>query len=83
MPALRDQADAALATAHRTGWDGLVAEQRAYLDDVWERADIEVVGDERLQQAMRFAVMDFFDWTDAARSMVRKRLKWSLKREVD
>ena len=56
MPALRDQVDAAVAAAHRTGWDGLVAEQRAYLDDVWDRADIELDGDERLQQAMRFAL---------------------------
>jgi alpha,alpha-trehalose phosphorylase len=56
MPALRDQADAALAAAKRTGWDGLVAGQRAYLDDVWERADVEVEGDPQLQQAVRFAL---------------------------
>ena len=56
MPALRDQADAALAAALRTGWDGLVGDQRAYLDDVWERADIQIEGDDVLQQAMRFAI---------------------------
>ena len=56
MPALRDQVDAALAAARRTGWDGLVAAQRAYLDEVWERADIEIEGDDVLQQALRFAV---------------------------
>ena len=56
MPALRDQVDAALAAARRTGWDGLVADQQAYLDDFWERADIEVEGDDVLQQAVRFAV---------------------------
>jgi alpha,alpha-trehalose phosphorylase len=56
MPALRDQVDAALAAAKRTGWDGLVAAQRAYLDDVWERADVEVEGDPQLQQAVRFAL---------------------------
>jgi alpha,alpha-trehalose phosphorylase len=56
MPALRDQVDAALAAARRTGWDGLVAGQRAYLDDVWERADVEVEGDPQLQQAVRFAL---------------------------
>jgi alpha,alpha-trehalose phosphorylase len=56
MPALRDQADAALSAAKRTGWDGLLAGQRAYLDDVWARADVEVEGDPRLQQAVRFAL---------------------------
>src|ERR671927_762950 len=56
MPALRDQADAALAAAKRSGWDGLLAGQRAYLDNVWERADVEVEGDPELQQAVRFAL---------------------------
>ena len=56
MPALRDQVDAALAAAKRTGWEGLVAGQRAYLDDVWDRADVEVDGDPQLQQAVRFAL---------------------------
>ena len=56
MPALRDQVDAALSAARRTGWDGLVAAQREYLDDVWSRADVEVDGDPELQQAVRFAL---------------------------
>jgi alpha,alpha-trehalose phosphorylase len=56
MPALRDQVDAALSAAKRTGWDGLIAGQRAYLDDVWARGDIEVGGDPALQQALRFAL---------------------------
>jgi alpha,alpha-trehalose phosphorylase len=56
MPALRDQVDAALSAARRTGWDGLVADQREFLDDVWARADVEVDGDDQLQQALRFAV---------------------------
>ncbi len=33
-------------------------------------------------QEMRFAVMDFYDWELRARSMVTKRLGWSLRREV-
>ena len=33
-PALHDQVRAALAAARFTGWDGLLAEQRDYLDDV-------------------------------------------------
>ena len=56
MPALRDQVDAALAAAKRTGWEGLLTGQRAYLDDVWDRADVEVEGNPRLQQALRFAL---------------------------
>ena len=56
VPAMRDQVDAALAAARHTGWDGLVASQRAYLDDFWARADVELDGDPALQQAMRFAL---------------------------
>ncbi|QGG94462.1 glycoside hydrolase family 65 protein [Actinomarinicola tropica] len=56
MPALRDQVDAAVAAASRVGWQGLLDEQRAYLDEVWDHADIEIVGDEQLQQAVRFAL---------------------------
>lgn len=56
MPALRDQVDAALSAARRTGWDGLLAGQRTYLDGVWEQADIEVEGDEVLQQAIRYSL---------------------------
>jgi alpha,alpha-trehalose phosphorylase len=54
--ALRDQVDAALSAARRTGWQGLVDGQRRYLDDVWERADVELEGDPALQQAVRFAL---------------------------
>jgi alpha,alpha-trehalose phosphorylase len=56
LPSLRDQVDAALAAATRTGWDGLRRGQRAYLDDVWDRADVELEGDPALQQAVRFAL---------------------------
>ncbi|HYY21553.1 MAG TPA: hypothetical protein VE780_06710, partial [Thermoleophilaceae bacterium] len=56
LPSLRDQVDAALAAAKRTGWDGLRRGQREYLDDVWHRADVELEGDPALQQAVRFAL---------------------------
>ena len=56
VPAMRDQVDAALAAAVRTGWDGLLASQREYLDDFWKRADVELDGDPALQQATRFAL---------------------------
>ena len=54
--ALRDQVAAALAEARHTGWEGLLACQRAYLDDFWDRADVELDGDAELQQALRFAL---------------------------
>jgi alpha,alpha-trehalose phosphorylase len=54
--AIRDQVAAALAEARHRGWDGLVTEQRAYLDDFWDRADVELEGDSELQQAVRFAL---------------------------
>jgi alpha,alpha-trehalose phosphorylase len=52
----RDEVAAALAEACYTGWDGLLAGQRDYLDDFWERADVELEGDAELQQAVRFAL---------------------------
>ena len=56
VPAVRDQVAAALAQAHHTGWEGLLAEQRDYLDAYWERCDVELDGDAELQQAVRFAL---------------------------
>jgi alpha,alpha-trehalose phosphorylase len=56
LPSLRDQVDAALAAAKRTGWEDLRAGQRGYLDDLWDRADVDFDGDPALQQAVRFAL---------------------------
>jgi alpha,alpha-trehalose phosphorylase len=56
LPAVADQIAAALTAAVQTGWEGFVAEHAAYLDDFWGRADVEVEGDERVQQAVRFAL---------------------------
>ncbi len=55
-PALHDQVRAALSAARLSGWEGLLAEQRAYLDDFWTHADVEVEGDPEIQQAVRFAL---------------------------
>jgi alpha,alpha-trehalose phosphorylase len=55
-PALIDQVVGALAAAQLTGWDGLLAEQRAYLDEFWDGADVEVEGDAEIQQAVRFGL---------------------------
>ncbi|MFF3458415.1 glycoside hydrolase family 65 protein [Streptomyces sp. NPDC002730] len=56
LPAVRDQVDGAVAAARSTGWDGLLAEQRAYLDNFWSGADVEVDGDAEIQQAVRFGL---------------------------
>jgi alpha,alpha-trehalose phosphorylase len=69
VPAIRDQVAAALAEARHTGWQGLLSEQRAYLDDYWDRADVEVHGDGELQQAVRFAL--FHTLQAGARSETR------------
>jgi alpha,alpha-trehalose phosphorylase len=55
-PALRSQVAAALSGAKQTGWHGLLAEQRAFLDDFWATADVEIEGDAELQQAVRFGL---------------------------
>jgi alpha,alpha-trehalose phosphorylase len=56
LPAVRDQVSAAVQGAAHTGWDGLLAEQREYLDRFWDASDIEIDGDAELQQAVRFAL---------------------------
>lgn len=55
-PAIHDQVIAALSAARLTGWEGLLAEQRTYLDDFWGCADVELEGDPEIQQAVRFAL---------------------------
>ncbi|GAA1905287.1 glycoside hydrolase family 65 protein [Streptantibioticus ferralitis] len=56
LPAVRDQVEAAIAAARSTTWQGLLDEQRGYLDDFWACADVEIDGDEEIQQAVRFAL---------------------------
>jgi alpha,alpha-trehalose phosphorylase len=56
LPAVRDQVWAALSGAKQSTWDGLVADQRAFLDDFWARSDVEVDGDTEVQQAVRFCL---------------------------
>ncbi len=55
-PAVRSQVEAAVTAARHSGFDRLAAEQRRYLDDFWTRADVSLVGDDRIQQAIRFAM---------------------------
>ena len=56
LPAIRDQVRAAVVEAKRAGWDGLCDDQRRYLDDFWDRADVVIEGDEELQLAVRFSL---------------------------
>ncbi|MDQ1674044.1 MAG: alpha,alpha-trehalose phosphorylase, partial [Frankiaceae bacterium] len=56
QPALRDQVAAALTGARYSGFEGLLADQRKYLDDFWDTADVELDGDSEIQQAVRFGL---------------------------
>jgi alpha,alpha-trehalose phosphorylase len=56
LPGVRDQVWAALSAARQSGWDGLLAEQRGFLDDFWDCADVELDGDAEVQQAVRFGL---------------------------
>jgi alpha,alpha-trehalose phosphorylase len=55
-PAVRDQVAAALVGARISGWEGLLAAQREFLEDFWGGADVAVEGDPVLQQAVRFGL---------------------------
>jgi alpha,alpha-trehalose phosphorylase len=54
--ALFDQVVAALTAARHTTWDGLLEDQRGFLDDFWHGADVEVEGDLEIQRAVRFGL---------------------------
>jgi alpha,alpha-trehalose phosphorylase len=53
---VRDQVWAALTAARQAGWDGLLADQRGFLDGFWANADVELNGDAEVQQAVRFGL---------------------------
>jgi alpha,alpha-trehalose phosphorylase len=58
--ALADAARSCVADARQRGWTRLCDEQRAVLAEFWRRADVEVDGDPRLQQAARFTLFHVF-----------------------
>ncbi len=66
LPALRDELSGALSVARHEGFDGLLARQRALLDEFWDGADVEVDGDAELQQAVRFALFQLLQATARA-----------------
>ncbi|MHA6629004.1 glycoside hydrolase family 65 protein [Pseudonocardia sichuanensis] len=66
ITAVRDEVSATLTTARHTGWNGLLDAQRAYLDEFWADADVEIEGDDELQQAIRFALWHLLQATARA-----------------
>jgi alpha,alpha-trehalose phosphorylase len=53
---LRDQVDASLEIALSEGFDALAEAQRRYLDEWWAVADVELDGDDDVQQGLRFSL---------------------------
>ncbi|MRV71043.1 glycoside hydrolase family 65 protein [Duganella sp. FT92W] len=51
---LMARAKATLAIASASGFRALASEQERYLADFWRHADVEIAGDDALQQGMRF-----------------------------
>jgi alpha,alpha-trehalose phosphorylase len=56
LASVRAQVRGSLSESRHTGWDGLVAAQRAFLAEFWDNADVEVEGDDEMQQAVRCAL---------------------------
>lgn len=51
---LQPQSRACLIQAQASGFDELCREQKKYLDDFWLQADVEIAGDQALQQGIHF-----------------------------
>jgi alpha,alpha-trehalose phosphorylase len=51
---LADRCGRTLDRAREDGEEGVLADQRAWLDAFWERSDVELRGDEQAQQAIRW-----------------------------
>jgi len=58
--ACAERAQDAAAKARETGFDALAAEQKRILDDFWRVADIQLDGDEGLQQSLRYNLFSLF-----------------------
>ena len=57
LPAVRDQVAGGLTAASYTGWEGLAQRAAPFLDQFWTEADVEIEGDDELQQAVRVAAV--------------------------
>ncbi len=53
---LADRCDRTLDRALRTGFDGVAAEQAEYLEDFWDRSDVQIGGNTTVQQAVRWSL---------------------------
>ena len=53
---LLDRCSRTLDRAQRDGYAALETDQRAYLEDFWHRADVQVEGPHRIQQAIRWNI---------------------------
>jgi alpha,alpha-trehalose phosphorylase len=51
---LADRCHRTLRRARSEGYEQLLASQRSWLDGYWQRSDVEVRGDDRVQQAVHF-----------------------------
>lgn len=61
--ALLEGAIAACESGRTLGFAALVEAQRRALDDFWARADVQVEGDDELQQALRYALFQLHSHT--------------------
>jgi len=57
---LRDRATISLSRGVRRGMSAMLAEQRAYLDDFWDRSDVQTGSDTSVQQAVRWNLFQLF-----------------------
>jgi alpha,alpha-trehalose phosphorylase len=63
---LVDRSDRMLRRATSSGFDDVAAAQRAILDDLWARSDVQVEGDAPAQQAVRWNLFQLFQATARA-----------------
>jgi alpha,alpha-trehalose phosphorylase len=63
---LCDRTERTMARALESGFDALLASQRSFLDDFWQRSDVVVRGDEWVQQAIRFNIYELCQATARA-----------------
>jgi alpha,alpha-trehalose phosphorylase len=63
---LCDRAERSLDRAIAHGFGAFMENQQQYMDDFWRRSDIEVTGDPRIQQAIRFNLFHILQATARA-----------------
>jgi alpha,alpha-trehalose phosphorylase len=66
---LCERADRALDRVKVGGFDSLRDEQQTFLDDFWDRADVQIEGDPAIQQVVRFNLFHICQATARAESV--------------